>query len=457
MSDAPTRLQFERAWLPSGWARGVEVSVDANGDIVDVTRVARIDPALRAGGCVLPGMPNLHSHAFQRAMAGLAEHAAQADDSFWTWRETMYRFAGALEPDGVQAIAAQLHVDLLRHGYTGLCEFQYLHHRPDGSPYARAAAMSEALVAASSESGIGLTLLPALYVTGGLDGRALASRQRRFHHAVDAFVALVSTLRGGESPQLAVGIALHSLRAVPPEAMRELLEDAVAEHGPIHVHIAEQVAEVDDCRRARGARPVEWLLDNAEVDPRWCLVHATHVTRGELRGIAKSGAVAGLCPTTEANLGDGLFPLRRFLELGGAFGIGSDSHVGVSPLEELRWLEYGQRLASLHRNIACSAREPSVGTTLFRDALVGGAQASGRRVGAIAAGHRADLVVVDDTLPAFAGKPDERLLDVLVFAGNDNPVRDVMVGGAWLVRDGRHRDQERIARRYADAMSRLAN
>ncbi|HET7844520.1 MAG TPA: formimidoylglutamate deiminase [Xanthomonadales bacterium] len=450
------KLHFDRAWLPGGWAKGVELEVDASGDIVGVARVDRVDPGLRAGGTVLPGMPNLHSHAFQRAMAGLAEHAAQADDSFWTWRETMYRFAGALDPDGVQAIAAQLHVDLLRHGYTAVCEFHYLHHGPDGHAYRPATAMSDALVAAAGESGIGMTLLPALYMTGGLDGRALAARQRRFRHDVDGFTALVRTLRTRESPQLAVGIALHSLRAVPADAMAALLDDAIAEHGPVHVHIAEQVAEVEDCRRARGARPVEWLLDNADVDPRWCLVHATHVTRGELRGIAKAGAVAGLCPTTEANLGDGLFPLQRFLELGGAFGIGSDSHVGVSPLEELRWLEYGQRLASLRRNIACSARETSVGATLFRDALVGGAQASGRRIGALAPGHRADLVVVDDALPAFAGKPESRLLDTLVFAGNDNPVRDVMVGGEWVVRDGRHRDQDRIAARYARAVSALA-
>jgi formimidoylglutamate deiminase len=330
MANATTRLQFDRAWLPGGWAQNVELEVDAAGDIVATARVARIDPALRAGRTALPGMPNLHSHAFQRAMAGLAEHAAQADDSFWTWRETMYRFAGALEPDGVQAIAAQLHVDLLRHGYTSICEFHYLHHGPGGGEYEPPAAMSRALAAAADESGIGMTLLPALYMTGGLDGRALAPRQRRFRHDVDRFARLVGDLRSHETRQLAVGVALHSLRAVPPDAMAALLDDAIAEQGPVHVHIAEQVAEVEDCRRARGARPVEWLLDNAEVDPRWCLVHATHVTRGELRGIAKAGAVAGLCPTTEANLGDGLFPLQRFLELGGAFGIGSDSHVSMA-------------------------------------------------------------------------------------------------------------------------------
>ncbi|HET7358834.1 MAG TPA: formimidoylglutamate deiminase, partial [Rhodanobacteraceae bacterium] len=326
------------------------------------------------GRWVLPGMPNLHSHAFQRAMAGLAERRGQGDDSFWSWRETMYAFAAALGPDDLQAIAAQLYVEMLKAGYTQVCEFHYLHHQPDGTPYADPAAMSLALVEAAREAGIGLTLLPVLYMRGGFDGRPLSPRQRRFGHDVDGFMALFERLRALHEPMLRVGIALHSLRAVPEAAMREVL-DAVAGTGcPIHIHVAEQIGEVQDCLAVHNARPVEWLLDHAPVDARWCLVHATHLTDDELRRAAASGAVAGLCPTTEANLGDGLFPLAAWLDAGGTLGIGSDSHISVSPVEELRWLEYGQRLASRHRNVAARGAGKSVGETLWTAALAGGAQ-----------------------------------------------------------------------------------
>ncbi|HET9482651.1 MAG TPA: formimidoylglutamate deiminase [Xanthomonadales bacterium] len=443
-----TTLFCDLALLPSGWTRNVSLAVRDDGELIDVSQSARPDDAHRIGRIVLPGMPNLHSHAFQRAMAGLAEHMTEANDSFWTWRETMYRFAGRVDPGALAAIAAQLYVELLKHGYTAVCEFQYLHHEPDGTPYAARTAMSDALVAAAMESGIGLTLLPTLYMTGGFDGRAMSERQRRFRHDPADFLRLVEALRAREGGQLRVGIALHSLRAVPADAMREVLDSGLASQGPIHIHIAEQVAEVEDCLRARGARPVAWLLDNASIDARWCLVHATHLTRHEVSALAHSDAVAGLCPTTEANLGDGLFPLKAYIDAGGAFGIGSDSHVSVSPVEELRWLEYGQRLSMQRRTVMSRKGAPSTGENLWRGALSGGAKACGRKVGALAPGNRADLVVLDDTAPELAGRDLPHLLDTLVFAGNRNLVRDVMVGGRWVVRGGHHVAEDAIASRY---------
>ena len=349
-------------------------------------------------------MPNLHSHAFQRAMAGLAERKGRADDSFWTWRETMYAFAATVGPDQLRAIAAQLYVEMLKAGYTHVCEFHYLHHQPDGSSYAEPAAMSLALIDAAREAGIGLTLLPVLYMTGGFDGRALTARQRRFGHDVAGYLALLETLRRHESTHVRIGVAFHSLRAVPLQAMREVLDHELSAEGPIHIHIAEQIGEVQDCLATRGARPVEWLFDHAPVDSRWCLVHATHLTEAETLQIAGSGAVAGLCPTTEANLGDGLFPLAAFQDAGGTLGIGSDSHISVSPVEELRWLEYGQRLSTRHRNIAARHQGDSVGETLWRAALRGGRQAAGLPPDAWQPGSRADMIVLDDTAPLLAAR-----------------------------------------------------
>ena len=307
----------------------------------------------------LPGMPNLHSHAFQRAMAGLAERQSHPEDSFWTWRELMYRFAGRVTPDSQHAIACQLYAEMLEAGYTTVCEFHYLHHHPDGRPYDDPGEMSKALIAAARETGIRLTLLPVLYMAGGFDGRPLSDRQRRFGHSLDAYLALLQSLRALQDGTLRVGVALHSLRAVPEAAMRALLAAIAGTPMPIHIHIAEQIGEVQECEALRGARPVEWLLGHADVDADWTLVHATHLDDAEVQGIAASGATVAICPTTEANLGDGLFPLRDFLAAGGQWGIGSDSHVSVSPVEELRWLEYGQRLASRRRNIAVTAAEPS--------------------------------------------------------------------------------------------------
>ncbi len=398
-------------------------------------------------GWRLPGIANLHSHAFQRAMAGMAERQTNPEDSFWTWRETMYRMAARFDPGTLQAVAAQLYVEMLEAGYTTVCEFHYLHHAPDGNPYADPAAMSRALIAAARETGIRLTLLPVLYMSGGFDGRALGERQRRFGHDVDGFLALTDALRRDQDDALRVGCALHSLRAVPVDAMHAVLA-ALPRDMPVHIHIAEQIGEVQDCLALRGARPVEWLLANAQVDPRWTLVHATHLEPAEVQGIARSGATVAICPTTEANLGDGLFPLRDFLAAGGAFGIGSDSQISVSPVEELRWLEYGQRLATHHRNIAVRADSPSVGKTLLQGVLASAGNATGDN-------SSEDWVLLDDDAPQLAGAAADDIVDRWIFSGNRNLVREVHVAGERVVAEGRHRDRDSIAARYRQAIAKL--
>jgi formimidoylglutamate deiminase len=429
-------LRAEHLWRQAGWQHDV-----------------RIGEASVFGRFVLPGMPNLHSHAFQRAMAGLAERRGPTADSFWTWRETMYAFAARVGPDELRAIAAQLYVEMLKAGYTRVCEFHYLHNAPDGRPYADPAAMARAIIEAAGEAGIGLTLLPVLYRTGGFDGRPLGERQRRFGLSLDAYLRLVESLRAGESPMLRVGIALHSLRAVPERAMAEVLESPAAQDCPIHIHIAEQAGEVDDCIAVHGARPVEWLFAHAGVDARWCLVHATHVDDTELRAIAKSGAVVGLCPTTEANLGDGLFPLESYLRADGAVGIGSDSHISVSPIEELRWLEYGQRLIAHRRNLAAQGASDSVGATLWWAATRGGAQAAG--IASSDTWRPNDYLVLDDAAPLLAGRDEHSVVDTFLFAGNTPLIRDVMAGGRWVVREFQHRNEAAIATRYRKAVAAL--
>ncbi len=466
-ADVIAKYQAGHLWCAEGWHADTAFAVDSDGRVASAA--GSTDAAVTTlGAWVLPGMPNLHSHAFQRAMAGLAERKGVAagrpsastgagdEDSFWSWRETMYRFAACVEPAALQAIAAQLYVEMLKAGYTQVCEFHYLHHHADGSAYAPVEAMSLALIDAAREAGIALTLLPVLYMTGGFDGRALAPRQRRFGHEVQAYLRLVEALRAHESADVRVGIALHSLRAVPPAALREVLDSGLARDCPIHIHIAEQLGEVQDCLAVRDARPVEWLFDHADVDAHWCLVHATHVTAAETARLASSGAVAGLCPTTEANLGDGLFPLKAYLDAGGRLGIGSDSNVSVSPVEELRWLEYGQRLHTHHRNTAARAHGNSVGETLWRAAVRGGAQASGLDIGDLRAGARADLLVLDEDSPLLAARGADDVLDSFVFAGNTPLVRHVMAGGRWQVRDFHHRDEERIAARYRTVVQGLA-
>jgi formimidoylglutamate deiminase len=436
----------------------VKLQLGADGRV----RAAELPPTdsftapLRIEGLVLPGIPNLHSHAFQRAMAGLAERRVAGQDDFWSWRETMYHFAGRIGPDQLKPIAAQLYMELLEQGYTEVCEFHYLHQQPDGRPHAEPAAMCLALIEAAREVGIGLTLLPTLYLSGHLDGRPLSPRQARFGHAsVEHYLRLVERLLLHEDLQLHIGIALHSLRAVPPEALSEVLGAFAAapfctpgRRRPIHIHIAEQRAEVEDCLALRGARPVQWLLDHAAVDEHWSLVHATHLALSEIHAIAASGASVTLCPTTEANLGDGVFPLLDFVGAGGVFGIGSDSHVSTSPVEELRWLEYGQRLRRHSRIVAADTQGRVAEALLWQALRAGDRVARGDGGSAWLAGRRLDLVVLDDSAPELAALPPDRHIDGWIFSGNRPLVREVMVGGRWQVREGRHRAREGVERAY---------
>jgi formimidoylglutamate deiminase len=448
------------ALLPAGWAEGVRLTADAAGTLVRVEAGAEPDSAAeRIEGVALPGMPNLHSHAFQRALAGLTERqGGGTEDSFWSWRSAMYGFLGRLTPDDVEAIAGQLYVEMLRAGYTSVAEFHYLHRAADGGRYDDPAEMSRRVLAAADASGIALTLLPVVYMTGDFGGAPPGEGQRRFLLDPDGLSDLLERLAPELDGGRRLGVALHSLRAVPPDAIPDALAalERVSPGGPVHVHVAEQRREVEACLAWSGTRPVEWLLEHAPVDARWCLVHATHVTPSEVRRLAASGAVAGLCPTTEANLGDGIFPLRDYLASEGAIGIGSDSHVSVSPVEELRWLEYGQRLVGGARNVASGFPHPSTGRTLFEAAASGGARAMGIRAGALEVGRRADIVVLDPEHPVLAGRSGDALLDSWLFSGNRPSVRHVAVGGRWVVRDGRHPSQQDVLARYRRTVRGLA-
>lgn len=441
----------ERALLPSGWARNVRFEIGASGLLEQVLPDAGSEGAERLHGPVLPGMPNLHSHAFQRAMAGLAEVAGNPNDSFWTWRELMYRLVGRLSPEQMEVIARQLYVEMLKAGYTAVAEFHYVHHDPAGRPYADPAELALCISRAARDSGIGLTLLPVLYSHAGFGGLPPNEGQRRFIHSTDSYLALQQRLREALPADQGLGLCFHSLRAVTPDQLATVL---AAEDGarPIHIHIAEQQKEVDDCLAWSGRRPLQWLYEHAPVDPRWCLVHATHAEADEVQAMARSGAVAGLCLTTEANLGDGIFPAVDFLARGGRLGIGSDSHVSVSVVEELRWLEYGQRLRDQRRNRLYRPEQPQVGRTLFDAALAGGAQALGQPVGALAVGSRADWIVLDGTDPYLATAEGDALLNRWLFAGGDRQVRDVMVGGRWVVRNGHHPAEEATAWAFAEVL-----
>ncbi len=450
------KLHCPTALIGRDWADDVLIETDAQGRISAVTPgVAAPADARRAAGPVVPGMPNLHSHAFQRAMAGLAERAGEnAADSFWTWRETMYGFLRQLGPDEVEAIAAQLYVEMLKGGYTGVAEFHYLHHDRDGRPYADRAELSQRILAAAHGAGIRLTHLPVLYAHAGFGGQAPADGQRRFINDVDGIRAIMSAVAATakDDPLVGVGLALHSLRAVTPDELTAAIDGLET---PIHIHIAEQTKEVDDCLAWCGKRPVELLTSVTTLDPRWCLIHATHMTPAETAEVAKSGAVAGLCLTTEANLGDGLFPAPDYLAAGGRFGVGSDSHIGVSASEELRLMEYGQRLGLRQRN-RLRLDGASIGAGLYRAAARGGAQAFGVAAGEIAVGQVADLVVLDGDSPKLVERRGDLILDSYVFAGDNGLVRDVIVGGHLVVEGSRHRDEAGILGRYRAAMAKLS-
>jgi formimidoylglutamate deiminase len=449
MTGGMPAYHFDHALLNSGWTRDVRVDV-ADGAIARVTPNAPRDGAQHVAGFAIPGMPNLHCHAFQRGMAGLAERRGPAHDSFWTWREVMYRFLGKLTPDDVEAIAAFAYMQMLERGFTAVGEFHYLHHDIRGRPYADLGEMAARIAAAANGTGIGLTLLPALYIHGGFGSVAPNEGQKRFLNDPDRYAALVARSREivKALPDARVGIAPHSLRAVTPEALR----DVVAAHGggPIHIHAAEQTKEVADCIAALKATPVGWLLDNANVDGRWCLIHATHMTEGETRRLAASGAVAGLCPLTEASLGDGIFNGAEFFSHHGRFGVGTDSNVQIGAAAELRMLEYSQRLRRHTRNVFAHEGE-STGTRIYLEACKGGAQALGRDIGAIEVGKRADIVVLD---PDATGA--DSVLDAYVFVAGEALVKSVMVGGEIVVVDGEHEHHDAITARYRKAMEKLS-
>lgn len=446
-----TALFARHALLPQGWQRDVLLEWDAHGDLTRVAPGATASPGMRQAQYVLPGMVNLHSHAFQRALGGLTERAGDGPDSFWTWRDLMYRFAARITPGQIEAIAAQLFAECLRHGYTSVCEFHYLQRDADGAAYARPAETAERVAAAGQATGMGLTLLPVLYSHAGFGEKPLAPAQARFRTDVDEVLGIVEALGPLRGGQLEVGAAPHSLRAATIDQIRALA-GGLPPGRPLHIHIAEQQGEVEQCLAHAGRRPVEYLMDHVALDARWCLVHATHVNQTEVVALARSGAVAGLCPTTEANLGDGLFPLAPFIEASGRFGVGSDSHVSQSPVEELRWLEYGQRLLHQQRNVAHTRERRDVGDYLWQAALQGGALATGRRVGLLEARRRADLLVLDEQHPNLDGVIESEVLGRVVFCGNDNLVRDVLCGGRWVVQDGRHVAQDEVAQRYRQAL-----
>jgi formimidoylglutamate deiminase len=452
---AGTALFFDHALLPNGWAKDVRVQIE-DGTIRAVQAGAAVDGSHRIPGIALPGLPNLHCHTFQRAMAGLAERRGPAHDSFWTWREVMYRFLGQLSPEDVEAISAFAYMEMLERGFTSVAEFHYLHHAPDGRPYADLGEMAARIATAATETGIGLTLLPSFYMYGGFGGAAPVAGQRRFLNDPDRFLKLVERTRTIVAPMSAaqVGIAPHSLRAVTPDTLRAVV--AATPDGPIHIHAAEQTKEVEDCMAWSGKWPVQWLLDEMKVDQRWCLIHSTHMTKDETQRLAQSGAAAGLCPLTESSLGDGFFNGPEFLAAQGRFGIGTDSNIDIDAAAELRQLEYSQRLLHRGRNVMTIVEGESTGRRLFTQALVGGAQALQRECGAIAVGKRADLVVLNAGHPDLAAAKDDVWLDAWIFVAGRAAMKDVFVDGRQVVAKGVHDRRDAIEKRYRATLAKLA-
>ena len=444
-------LWFEQALLPTGWVERVRIALDG-GRIAAVQTGVEPDGADECHGAALPGLCNVHSHGFQRGMAGLSERRGRPDDDFWSWREVMYRFLGQLTPDDIAAITAQAYVEMLQSGYTRVGEFHYLHNDVDGGRYADPAETAGAIVAAAEATGIGLTLLPVFYAHADFGGVPPAPGQKRFVSDLDGFARLMEASRTKLPTDANIGVAPHSLRAVTPEELSVILP--LANGGPVHIHAAEQVREVDACVAWSGARPVEWLLDHADVDARWCLIHSTHLNDRECDRLAASGAVAGLCPVTEANLGDGIFPAVRYLAAGGRFGTGTDSNILVDAAAELRAIEYSQRLSHRRRALLADDAEPSVGRQLFDGALAGGAQALGVETG-LRAGAPADLIALDLGHVAFAGGDTATLLDRWIFAAGSGAIDAVWRGGRKWVEQGRHVAAGAVAARYRRTLERL--
>lgn len=447
-----THVFARKALLQKGWADNVRLEVRA-GRIHELVCDTSPDTADLVAGIVIPGLCNAHSHAFQRALAGKTEQREPAgQDNFWTWRERMYELAGRLDAESLAAIARQAYTEMLASGYTSVAEFHYLHRNP-GSGHDDDS-MFDAICDAASRSGVRLTYVPVLYERAGFDNPQPEGQQRLFALDMERFAAHHARARQRITDGMNVGIGAHSLRAVSTESLTQIVRLADDADSPLHLHIAEQQREVDQCLASLGRRPVRWLLENFDVGDRWCLVHATHMDEDETASLAQSGAVVCLCPSTEANLGDGLFPLHDFLSAGGQIAIGSDSHISINPFEELRWLEYGQRLASQSRNVA-ALHDSHVGRELFLRALSGGHQASTRIPPGLQKGTPADLVTLYDDDPMLVGHDDASILDALVFSGYRLPIDRVMVHGDWRVIDGDHVDQDESRVAYAVALQRI--
>jgi formimidoylglutamate deiminase len=451
-----TSLFAPAVLLVDGWNTDVALAIDDTGRIGRIERRPYASTDERLAGPVIPAMPNLHSHAFQRAIAGrTGVPSPRHDDTFWTWRQAMYSAVDRLDADAFEAIAAQAYVEMAKAGYASVAEFHYVHHDPRGKPYADPAELAWRIVAAARTAGVRLTLLPVFYAHGNFGGAATDPLQRRFVHSTYTFEKLFELLRGREQADgYVLGVAPHSLRAVTPEELDKIVRFA-ASTAPIHIHAAEQTREVDDCYAWSSMRPVEWLLANVGVDARWCVVHATHMTDREIARLAASGAVAGLAPSTEADLGDGVFGGEAYVQAGGRFGIGTDSNTMIDPFAEVRQLEWAQRLRLRRRNILANESRNPVGQTLWCAAAAGGAQALAQSTGAIAPGMRADLIVLDSEEPAFAEQPVEHVLDAAIFGPCRRPVRDLMCGGQWIVRDGHHAREHDVLRRFRAALARI--
>jgi formimidoylglutamate deiminase len=439
----------KRAFLPNGWASDVQITVNKQGDIQRIVTGSNDAGCQCLSGPIVPGMPNLHSHAFQRMMSGLAEVAGNLQDSFWTWRDLMYRLVQQLTPEHVGVIARQLYIEMLKGGYTQVAEFHYLHHGPDGNPYSDPGEMTAQLSQAAQEAGIGMTLLPVLYSYSGFGAQPAQQGQRRFTQNTESYLKQqqVISKQLANQPLQNQGLCFHSLRAVELRQIQEVLQVSDKQL-PVHIHIAEQQKEVKDCLAWSGQRPVAWLYEHLSVDSRWCLVHATHLDESELVRLAKSQAVAGLCPTTEANLGDGIFPGVDYLHYQGKWGIGSDSHVSLDVVEELRWLEYGQRLRDQRRNRLTNEQYPAVADLLYTQALAGGRQACASKISQLAEGFRADWLVLDGDDPYIAGTASASLLNRWLFAGGKSQIRDVYVAGKAVIVDRYHPMQQQTARAF---------
>jgi len=455
----------ENILLSQGWASDKTLTIE-NGIITAIT-AGKDDDANVLTGAVIPGMVNCHSHAFQRAFAGFSEQGSEGQDSFWTWRKVMYKFLAQLSHEDAQVIAQQLYIEMLKMGYTRVAEFHYLHHDIDGNSYAKndsisngLATMAEAIFKAAKNSGIGLTLLPVLYQYAGFGQQVASAGQKRFINTTEQFNQLVSDCfaLAEQYANTNVGIAPHSLRAVDKKAITAAVKHvrSLDNKAPIHIHIAEQQQEVNDCLDHYSKRPVQWLLDNIALDEQWCLIHATHINQEEQQGIVASKAIAGICPTTEANLGDGVFPTTEFLALNGTFAIGSDSHISVNPIEELRWLEYAQRLTKQQRAILASPETASVGQNLWHKAAVGGAQSTNSNTGTIAIGKQADLLVLDEKQTRLFANNPQYLLDSVIFASQKNIIKDVMVNGEWVVQAGEHALEQSSADNFANLLKKLS-